>query len=56
MITALIRLEPRHAEPRTIPLRPPGVAYLTRIVRALAVSDIEEEIDLGVYLSQIATR
>jgi two-component sensor histidine kinase len=58
MITALIRLETRNAE--TVDQygfeRLAGrVASLALLYDALAVSQHEEEIDLGVYLGQIAT-
>jgi two-component sensor histidine kinase len=58
MITALIRLETRNAE--TVDKhgfeRLAGrVASLALLYDALAVSEHEGEIDLGVYLSQIAT-
>jgi two-component sensor histidine kinase len=58
MITALIRLETRNAE--TVDQhgfeRLAGrVASLALLYDALAVSEHDEEIDLGVYLGQIAT-
>ena len=58
MITALIRMETRNAAAadQTGYERLAGrVASLALLYDALALSEHEEEIDLGVYLSQIAT-
>jgi two-component sensor histidine kinase len=58
MITALIRMETRNAASadQTGLERLAGrVASLALLYDALALSEHEEEIDLGVYLSQIAT-